>query len=97
MEAEISNLNTCKDTSLKELETSFEKCAKMLEFRKLQLAKTIFDTYNRRQEALGQQGDALGAQLRSLMAMLGHSENIMRTGPLNEVSTHARAEERPFT
>ena len=71
MEAEIANLTTSKDTALKELETSFEKCTKMLEFRKLQLAKSIFDTYNKKQEVLVKKGDDLGMKMRNLMAMLG--------------------------
>ena len=90
MEAEIANLTTSKDTALKELETSFEKCTKMLEFRKLQLAKSIFDTYNKKQEGLVKKGDDLGMKMRNLMAMLGQCENIMRSGPLNEVVSASR-------
>ncbi len=57
LEAELCTLATCKDTALKELDVTFDKCTKILEFRKLQIAKNIFDQFNKKQDLLIKKGN----------------------------------------
>lgn len=49
LESELGNLTSAKETALQELDQAFDRGLKLLEFRKLQLAKQVFDQYNMKQ------------------------------------------------
>lgn len=96
LEAEAGNLTVAKEITLRELEHTFEKCIKSLELRKLHLAKSIFDTYNKRQEALLKKSEDMSDGLKNLNTLISHCDKLVKTGPLGEIVTSKRSLQNMF-
>ena len=90
LEAEGTNLTLAKEVTLKDLDHAFEKSIKMLEFRKLQLAKSVFDTYNKKQEALLKKTEDFSTGLKNLNNLISHCDKLVKTGPLGEIVSFKR-------
>ena len=90
LEAEGANLTIAKEIALKDLDHAFEKSIKMLEFRKLQLAKSVFDTYNKKQEALLKKTEDVSTGLKNLNNLISHCDKLVKTGPLGEILSFKR-------
>lgn len=91
LEAEVGNLTIAKEVALNELDHVFDRCIKMLEFRKLQLAKTIFDLYNKKQESLLKLGEDVSIAMKHLSAPVTQCERLVKVGHLGEIVTVNRS------
>ena len=97
LEAETSTLMVAKEVTLKEIENTFERCMKALEFRKLQLTKNVFDIYNKKQELLLQKTEDMSSGMKTLNNMISHCDKLVKVGPLAEIVSNKRTLNGNFT
>lgn len=84
LEAEASNLMHSKDAVLRDLDVAFEGYHKMLDQRKLQLTKEVFEIFNQKQTVIVEKMEQLGAKLKSLTGSIDKGDKLLKRGPLAE-------------